>query len=115
MKLENEKELVERAAFGDKGTLETILCGLQDMIFNLPLRMLGMIPDPARLGFQEMQPCNHEDMVSRVDAMEELDSLSAVFADFSAHCSPERIAGWIRNLMASKSFGTVLPGQEAPV
>lgn len=285
MKLENEKELVEQAVSGDKEALETILCGLQDMIFNLSLRMLGMIPDaedatqeilikvmtrlstfrqesslstwvfriavnylktcqkgmfakrplsfeiygedivsgreadvpdlsagvdaslleqelklscsnvmlqcldpdsrvifilgtmfrldsriaaeildmtpeayrqklsrirrkmgdflkeycglsgtgvcsckkrtnyailthrldPARLGFQEMKSCNYEDTVSCVEAMEKLDSLSQVFADFSAYRSPEHIAGWIRNLMASKSFETVLTGQEAPV
>lgn len=45
MKFENERQLVEEAVAGDKAALETLLCGVQDMVFNLSLRMLGLIPD----------------------------------------------------------------------
>lgn len=45
MNTEEELKLVDRAAAGDKAALETILCSVQDMVFNLSLRMLGMIPD----------------------------------------------------------------------
>ena len=45
---ENKEELVvqiQSAITGDKQSLETLLEGLQDTIFNLSLRMLGTIPD----------------------------------------------------------------------
>lgn len=47
----NEKEqmetqkLVKLAAEGDKGALEQLLTGVQDLVFNLSLRMLGTIHD----------------------------------------------------------------------
>ena len=47
----NEKEqmetqkLVRLAAEGDKGALEQLLTGVQDLAFNLSLRMLGTIHD----------------------------------------------------------------------
>ncbi|WP_320991940.1 RNA polymerase sigma factor [Hungatella sp.] len=47
----NEKEqmetqkLVRLAAEGDKGALEQLLTGVQDLVFNLSLRMLGTIHD----------------------------------------------------------------------
>lgn len=37
--------LVEQAAAGDKAALETVLSGVQDLVFNLSLRMLGTFPD----------------------------------------------------------------------
>lgn len=39
------REVVEKAVKGDKGALEELLAGVQDMVFNLALRMLGTIPD----------------------------------------------------------------------
>ena len=45
MKLKNELQTVEQAAGGDKAALETILSSVQDMVFNLSLRMLGLVPD----------------------------------------------------------------------
>lgn len=45
MKMDNEKQLVEKAVLGDKEALEALLGSVQDMVFNLSLRMLGMIPD----------------------------------------------------------------------
>lgn len=45
MNIENEKQLIEEAVSGDKKALETLLCGVQDMVFNLSLRMLGVVPD----------------------------------------------------------------------
>ena len=40
---ENQKlsELIGQAAAGDKAALETVLAGVQDLVFNLSLRMLG--------------------------------------------------------------------------
>lgn len=37
--------LIERATAGDKATLETVLAGVQDLVFNLSLRMLGTFYD----------------------------------------------------------------------
>lgn len=42
---EETKELVEAAVGGDKAAVEGLLISVQDGIFNLSLRMLGMIPD----------------------------------------------------------------------
>ena len=46
-KLTNEEmtALIEKAVAGDKQSLETVLCGVQDLVFNLSLRMLGTFPD----------------------------------------------------------------------
>ena len=37
--------LIERATAGDKAALETVLTGVQDLVFNLSLRMLGTFHD----------------------------------------------------------------------
>ena len=37
--------LIERATAGDKAALETVLAGVQDLVFNLSLRMLGTFHD----------------------------------------------------------------------
>ena len=37
--------LVDDAVKGDKTALESLLSDVQDMVFNLSLRMLGTIPD----------------------------------------------------------------------
>lgn len=37
--------LAERAVKGDKEALEDLLAGVQDLVFNLALRMLGTVPD----------------------------------------------------------------------
>lgn len=37
--------LIERAVAGEKEALETVLAEVQDMVFNLSLRMLGTFPD----------------------------------------------------------------------
>ena len=37
--------LVERAVAGDKKSLETVLLSVQELVFNLSLRMLGTFPD----------------------------------------------------------------------
>ena len=37
--------LVEQAAAGDKNALETVILSVQDLVFNLSLRMLGTFPD----------------------------------------------------------------------
>lgn len=69
--------------------------------------------DPVRLDFSAMNECAYNELVSCTDAMEQLDDLSQIFASFPAYRSPERIAVWIRELMAGKHFSTVLNGQEA--
>ncbi len=38
-------ELIQKATAGDKPSLETVLLSVQDLIFNLSLRMLGTFPD----------------------------------------------------------------------
>lgn len=38
-------ELIDRATAGDKKSLEILITGVQDMVFNLSLRMLGTFPD----------------------------------------------------------------------
>ena len=37
--------LIEKATAGDKQSLETIILSVQDLVFNLSLRMLGTFPD----------------------------------------------------------------------
>lgn len=39
------KRLVEQAVAGDKASLETVILSVQDLVFNLSLRMLGTFPD----------------------------------------------------------------------
>ncbi|MEN6314996.1 MAG: RNA polymerase sigma factor [Clostridiaceae bacterium] len=43
--LENEKQIIQEAVSGNQKALEIILSSIEDMIFNLSLRMLGTIPD----------------------------------------------------------------------
>ncbi len=38
-------KLIQKATAGDKPSLETVLLSVQDLIFNLSLRMLGTFPD----------------------------------------------------------------------
>ncbi len=45
MKEKSKEELAAAAVAGDKAALEAVLCGVQDLVFNLALRMLGMVPD----------------------------------------------------------------------
>ncbi len=40
-----EKQLIEQAVAGDQQALEALLGTVQDMVFNLSLRMLGLVPD----------------------------------------------------------------------
>ena len=42
---DREKQLIEAALGGDRQALEDLLVGVQDMVFNLSLRMLGTVPD----------------------------------------------------------------------
>lgn len=68
--------------------------------------------DPRRLSFQEMEACYYEDISLCANAMEQLDELSQIFADLPAYRSPERVTGWVREIINSKHFSTVLKGQE---
>ena len=38
-------DLIQKATAGDKPSLETVICSVQDLVFNLSLRMLGTFPD----------------------------------------------------------------------
>ena len=69
--------------------------------------------DPVRLSYQSMKTCCYEDVVCCTDAMEQLDELSQIFSDLPAYHSSENVTVWIQDLMASKSFSTILNGQEA--
>ena len=42
---EELQALVDKATAGDKKSLETLVAGVQDMVFNLSLRMLGTFAD----------------------------------------------------------------------
>ena len=42
---EESSDLIQKATAGDKKALETVLICVQDLIFNLSLRMLGTFPD----------------------------------------------------------------------
>lgn len=64
--------------------------------------------DPAHLNFQEMEPCRMEDIVQRTDAMEHLDGLSQIFAQFPAYRSPQAVRDSVSALIGSRSFQTVL-------
>lgn len=44
-KNQNVSELIDMAAGGDKESLEALIGSIQDMVFNLSLRMLGTFPD----------------------------------------------------------------------
>ena len=37
--------LIDKAVAGDKDSLETVILSVQDLVFNLSLRMLGTFPD----------------------------------------------------------------------
>lgn len=39
------EKLIDKAVDGDKKSLESVICSVQDLIFNLSLRMLGTFPD----------------------------------------------------------------------
>lgn len=71
--------------------------------------------DPARLGFQELTGCGYEEIVDCAAAMEQLDQLSQIFAGLPAYHSPEKVAAWLRELLASKPFAAVTQGREEPV
>ena len=65
----------------------------------------------ANLGFQEMSSCEYGDICSCTQAMERLDDLSQIFAGFPAYRAPERIADWVRELMASQTFAAAVGGE----
>lgn len=68
--------------------------------------------DPANPAFQSLEPCGYADILRYTDAMEQLDALSQIFADFPAYRSPETVSDWIRNLIRSKDF-SIIKGKEA--
>ena len=43
--MDHEREQIARAVSGDRDALEAVLHSVQDMVFNLSLRMLGTVPD----------------------------------------------------------------------
>ena len=69
--------------------------------------------DPGNLCYHSMKECDYNDVVSCTDAMEELDGLSQIFADFPAYHSSESVTLWIQDLIASKHFAKVTSGQGA--
>lgn len=71
--------------------------------------------DPTHLDFSTMRTCEYSELVSCTGAMEELDELSQIFANLPAYRAPERIAAWIRDLMAGKQFSTVMNGEGAAI
>lgn len=71
--------------------------------------------NPGNLNFHIMKQCHYEDISNCTDAMEQLDEMSQIFANFPAYHSPDNVSTWIKKLIASKSFATVLHGQEGSV
>lgn len=71
--------------------------------------------NPARLDFNAMRECRYSEIVSCARAMEELDGLSQIFADFPAYRAPEQITAWIREIMAGKQFSAVMGAKGAAV
>lgn len=69
--------------------------------------------DPAKPVYQSMKPCGYEEIVRCTDAMEELDALSQIFADFPAYRSPENITAWVRGAIGSGPFSAVISNREA--
>lgn len=71
--------------------------------------------DPRQLDFQSMEPCRYEEIVDCTDAMEQLDALSQIFADFPAYRAPGDVERWIRELISSADFAKVVSaGEVAP-
>lgn len=68
---------------------------------------------PADLGFQSMEACSYDDIINFTDAMEKLDEISQIFADFPAYHASEKISIWIRGLLESRNFSTVRDGRRA--
>ncbi len=69
--------------------------------------------NPAHLSFSTMPQCQYQEIVSCTDAMEQLDDLSQIFADFPAYRTPERITEWVRRMMAGSAFTTVVQKEGA--
>lgn len=67
---------------------------------------------PSRLDYHALSTGTYNEMVQFTDAMEQLDTLSQIFADFPAYHSPARVTQWVRDLIQSDSFSTVLNRQE---
>ncbi len=68
--------------------------------------------DPVNLVFSSMPECEYATIISCAKAMEQLDELSQIFADFPAYRSPEGVVSWLKKLIASKNFALVLKGKE---
>lgn len=68
--------------------------------------------DPAGLRYRGLTPCGYETLASFTAAMEQLDALSQVFADFPAYRAPEEMSAWVRQLLASPHFDAVKHGGE---
>lgn len=65
---------------------------------------------PDHLDFGAMEVCAYKDIVAYTDAMEQLDDLSQIFADFPAYHASEQATAWIQKLMAGKDFSVVMQG-----
>lgn len=69
--------------------------------------------DPEHLVFPGLEECSYRDIAQFTDAMEELDGLSQVFADLPAYRTPEEVRDWVKGLLASGSFATVMQTEGA--
>lgn len=66
--------------------------------------------DPGHLDHLSMETCGYDAITDCTGAMEELDELSRIFADMPAYRAPETAVTWLRELVASPHFATVLNG-----
>lgn len=58
---------------------------------------------PQHRDFETLTPCAYEELAEFTDAMEELDRLSQIFADFPAYRAPARIGAHVRQLMQQEA------------
>lgn len=71
--------------------------------------------DPGRLEFQPLQEYSLQERDDFTEAMEQLDAASQVFTALPHYRAPQKTRDWIRSLIASREFNTVLGGREEAV
>lgn len=68
--------------------------------------------NPASLDYQSMKKCSYNDITAFTDSMEHLDELSQIFSELPAYTAPEKVTLWLKNLINSEEFASVLNFEE---
>ena len=91
-------------------------CGLSGtgMCLQRADKLCGCHPQAQsdQSGFSNMEPCRYEELIGYIEAMDELDDLSQIFAGFPAYPSLTHMSDWIRNMMAREAFSTLVSKEE---